>query len=88
MLGDTVKVKRLFKRLKGIVAYVPGISIEREDTKVEGQEDWLIRLDRGDFLSTPYLPSHPRAQPNKNISFICRGDEGILKPDESLSEDP
>ena len=86
-IGDRVKVKRLLGSLEGIVAYIPGISPRRDDLLVEGDEDWLIRLDRGDFLSTPYLPEHPRAQPNKNIRFISRGCDGEITPHEDLGEE-
>lgn len=75
-LGDRVGVKRWFKVDYGNVAFIPRLSAHHPQVKTE--DEWLIRMDRGDFLSTPYLPTHPRAQPSPKIMFIQRSNDGIL----------
>jgi len=86
-LGDVVEVARFFKKHSGVVAYIPGISSPRPELEEQGEGDWLIRLERGDFLSMAYVPDNPRAQPRPNIKLIRRGNKGILTPDEKLGDE-
>lgn len=72
-LGDIVEVKRLFKKHRGVVAYIPGLSPRRDDLENEEGREWLIRLDRGDYLSMGYEEERPPGKYRKNIKLLSRG---------------
>jgi hypothetical protein len=79
-LGDRVTIKKLFREIHGVVAYIPKVSEYRPDL----HDDWLIRLDNGSFISMGYAPYNPLAQPKRNIRFQARGESGIVTPEENL----
>jgi hypothetical protein len=72
-LGDTVEVRRWFTKHRGVVAYIPGISAKRIDVENEDGRDWLIRLERGDYLSMGYDAETPPGKYRKNIRLLSRG---------------
>ncbi len=83
--GDEVEIKRVFRTLNGIVAYVPGKSPKTSKLKNLNSKSWLIRLPSNDFLVLAHLEGLPPGKLWKNIRLIRRGTSGELSVDDAIN---
>lgn len=82
-LGDLVELKRLFwRKEKGTVCYLPGISELHKDFEYDGEKQWGIKADNGNIYPILYDPEN--FQPPKHILFVGRGERKSIDPKEKL----
>ncbi|MFH2046163.1 MAG: hypothetical protein ABIK92_13555 [Pseudomonadota bacterium] len=84
-LGDNIIFKKFFfKKINGIVYYIPSQSPVNPEMEYENVKHWTIKLDDGRVISWIYSPNE--VQPSKRVLFIKRADldkEG-LQPEDNL----
>jgi hypothetical protein len=87
MLGDVVEKRILFKKKKGRVVYIPGISPKNKEMEYGGLVDVGIKMDDGIFVATVVDPKGFYLQ--KKIRFVERNSSGYkeVKPTDKLFED-
>lgn len=82
-LGDKVEMKRLFwRKEKGIVCYLPGISELHKDFEYDEIKQWAIKTENGNIYPILYDPDN--FQPPKNIIFMERGEKVSIEPKEKM----
>lgn len=80
-LGDRVELRVWFRRRRGVVIYVPGVSPLNPNIDYDGIRSVGIQIDEGPFVATPVDPDQSVLFPR--ISFLARGEppEKVLPPD-------
>jgi hypothetical protein len=82
-LGDRVLIKRLFRKsLRGVVAYLPGISPPHAEMTDDGG-NFAVRVENGEMWAFLYYSDKPAPS---RIVFVSRGspDNEQLLPCENL----
>lgn len=86
-LGDKILYSKLFRKVKGVVVYVPGQSKLNKNMEYEGEKTWAIQLDdeKGDIRTMVYAP--PVGVVPKKIKFLNRqnpNESPVLTEDEEV----
>ena len=81
-LGDHVETRIWFRRHRGRVVYIPGVSPLNGNMERDGLRWVGVRLEEGGFLSAVVDPEQDRLR--SRLRFVCRDSEGVaeLKPEE------
>jgi hypothetical protein len=82
-LGDRVEVRGWFRKFRGHVSYIPGISPKHRELEYEDVKKWAITSDGGTVYAMGFDPDH--FQPPKAIRLLGRTEGlGLLPTDKLL----